>query len=76
MSHHSSLRGGVVVDSYRATFYDNGTLVEEFTYAVSASGQYRMLYRSWDAPLTLASLAAPHVALVSIETPIRDIVHT
>ncbi|HRU81905.1 MAG TPA: DUF2207 domain-containing protein, partial [Candidatus Methanomethylicus sp.] len=65
----SLFEGNVVVDSYRATLYGNGTLVEEFTYAISASGQYRMLYRSWDAPLTLGPLARSHVELVSIECP-------
>jgi len=50
-----------VVDEYVATFYANGTLVEDYTYLVKASGRYRMLYRVWDAPLSIGELNKPYI---------------
>jgi uncharacterized membrane protein len=59
----------VWVESYDATVYPNGTLVEEYVYKVAVSGKYRMLYRGWDAPLSRAPLEIPHVQLLSYDAP-------
>lgn len=44
--------GDVYVDSYRADICLNGTLDEQFVYAVDASKKYQMLYSSWKLPLS------------------------
>ena len=53
--------GDVVVDEYIVTLYPNGTLMEDYTYEVKVSNQYRMLFRSWDAPLSKDRLNRPHI---------------
>jgi uncharacterized membrane protein len=50
-----------VVDEYVATLYANGTLVEDYTYQVKVSNQYRMLFRVWDAPLSFGQLNKPYI---------------
>ena len=50
-----------VVEEYVATLHANGTLVEDYTYLVKASDRYRMLYRVWDAPLSIGELNKPYV---------------
>lgn len=47
--------GDLAVDSYEATFLEDGTLQEHYTYDVLSSGEYRMLYRTWEAPLVFDS---------------------
>ena len=47
--------GDLVVDSYTAVLYENGTLTEQYTYIVKNPGEYRMLYRSWEAPLVFTT---------------------
>ncbi len=61
--------GNLVVDTYDAVLYDNGTLTERYTYDVKTSGEYRMLYRSWDAPLTFGAYSGPNVQFVSVNPP-------
>ncbi|MCU0638202.1 MAG: DUF2207 domain-containing protein [Methanothrix sp.] len=61
--------GDVYVDSYRADIYLNGTLAEQFVYDISASGKYKMLYRSWKMPLSQRRLNSPYVALLNISPP-------
>src|SRR5665647_1007603 len=64
------LAGNAVVDNYTATFYLNGTLVEDFLYRVKAPNSYHMLFRGWDAPITtVAKLSQPYVSVVNIEVP-------
>lgn len=46
--------GAVVVDSYEAIWYENGTLVEKLEYNVSSYGCL-MLYRYWGDPLLPAA---------------------
>ena len=62
--------GNLVVDTYDATLYENGTLHEQYTYDVRTSGEYRMLYRSWEAPLSFISITQPvsytHLTLPTI----------
>jgi len=53
--------GDVVVNEYVVTLHANGTLVEDYTYEVKVSNQHRMLFRSWDAPLSKEQLNRPHV---------------
>jgi len=53
--------GDVVVNEYVVTLYANGTLVEDYTYEVKVSNQHRMLFRSWDAPLSREQLNRPHI---------------
>ena len=61
--------GSLVVDQYEAALYGNGTLTEAYTYDVKSSGEYRMLYRSWDVPLTLNGSTVPNVRFVAMEAP-------
>ena len=63
------LQGDLVVDSYTATLNDNGTLQEQYIYNVHSSGEYRMLYRSWDSTLTFTSSSEPYVQFESIVPP-------
>ena len=49
--------------------YENGTLTEQYTYDVKTSGQYRMLYRSWEVPLILGNSSGPSVQFVSANFP-------
>ncbi len=65
----SLFEGNLVVDSYDAVLYENGTLTEHYTYDVKTSGQYRMLYRSWEAPLTFAPVPHPSVEIRSASPP-------
>ncbi|MBC8497367.1 DUF2207 domain-containing protein, partial [Candidatus Bathyarchaeota archaeon] len=58
--------GDIAVEEYEATFYTDGSLVEEFTYTIRKQS-YRMLYRYWDAPLSIDSLGQPYVELVKLE---------
>jgi uncharacterized membrane protein len=57
----SLMEGDAVVDEYVATLYSNGTLVEDYTYNLKASNQYRMLFRVWDVPLSMGQLNRPYV---------------
>ena len=61
--------GDVYVDSYRADIYLNGTLAEQFVYDISASGKYKMIYRSWKMPLSEQSMKSPYVSLLEISPP-------
>ncbi len=61
--------GDLVVSSYQATLYQNGTLHEQYTYDVANSGEYRMLYRSWEAPLVFDSVNSSSIQLISIDAP-------
>jgi hypothetical protein len=61
--------GGLAVDEYEAVWYENGTLVERYTYNVPASGQYRMLFRTWDFTLALEPLDQPHIEFVGMTAP-------
>ena len=59
--------GNLVVNSYEATLAEDGSLNEHFTYDVGSSGQYRMLYRIWQAPIIFdGSPTQPSVRFVSM----------
>ncbi len=61
--------GDLVVDTYDAVLYENGTLTEQYTYDVKTSGQYRMLYRSWEVPLIQGKSSGPSVQFISVNPP-------
>jgi uncharacterized membrane protein len=61
--------GDLVVSSYAATLYENGTLTEQYTYDVKTSGTYHMLYRSWEEPLVFTVPVTPSVMMVSAVPP-------
>jgi len=61
--------GDLTVSSYAATLYDNGTLTEQYTYDVKTSGEYHMLYRSWEEPLLFTVPTQPSVMMVSATPP-------
>jgi len=63
------MSGDVVVEEYHATLYLNGTLVEEYLYNIRVSDKYRMLYRLWEAPVSLENLSYPYVEVLGIEVP-------
>ncbi|MGA8778378.1 DUF2207 domain-containing protein, partial [Methanoregula sp.] len=63
------LQGDLVASSYGAVLYPNGTLHEQYTYTVDNSGEYRMLYRSWEAPLTFTAVNQSSIQLVTIDAP-------
>ncbi|MGA8777030.1 DUF2207 family protein, partial [Methanoregula sp.] len=63
------LQGDLVASSYGAVLYPNGTLHEQYTYTVDTSGEYRMLYRSWEAPLTFTAANQSSIQLVAIDAP-------
>jgi uncharacterized membrane protein len=61
--------GDLSVRSYAATLYDNGTLTEQYTYDVKTSGEYHMLYRSWEEPLLFTTPTKSSVIMVSATPP-------
>ena len=63
--------GNLVVDTYDAVLYANGTLTERYTYDVKTSGEYRMLFRSWNAPLTFGTASGPERAIRFSKSPFR-----
>ena len=63
------LRGDLDVQHYDAVFFENGTLVERYTYDVRAAGEYRMLFRYWDAPLTFHAVDRPHIEFLGMTAP-------
>ncbi|MDD5024428.1 MAG: DUF2207 domain-containing protein, partial [Methanoregula sp.] len=63
------LEGNLVVDSYTATLSGNGTLHESYTYDVRTSGEYRMLYRSWEAPLVFDTGTRSCIQFLSVDPP-------
>ena len=62
--------GNLVVNSYEATLAEDGSFQEHFTYNVGSSGELRMLYRVWQAPLVFdSSPTQPSVRFVSMVPP-------
>ena len=50
------IEGDLVISRYEATLQDDGTFQETYTYEVKSGGEYRMLYRYWEDPLSEAPL--------------------
>ena len=65
----SILAGDVVVKEYHAKFYLNGTLIEDYVYEVKEPDKYRMLYRVWDAPVSLSKLNQPYIEVLDVRAP-------
>nr|WP_303714140.1 DUF2207 domain-containing protein [Methanoculleus marisnigri] len=61
--------GNQDVEYYDAVFYENGTLVERYTYDVRSAGEYRMLFCYWDAPLTFGAIDRPHIEFLGMTAP-------
>jgi uncharacterized membrane protein len=61
--------GNLDVEYYDAVFYENGTLVERYTYDVRSAGEYRMLFRYWDASLTFDAVDRPHIEFLGMTAP-------
>ena len=57
--------GDIIVDRYVATYLADGTLIEEYDYEIKKSGQYRMLYRIWEAPLLQGKLEQPYIEFLN-----------
>ena len=62
-------RGNLDVQHYDAVFYEDGTLIERYTYDVRSAGEYRMLFRYWNAPLTFAAVDRPHIEFLGMTAP-------
>ncbi len=58
----------VRIDDFQATFYLNGTLIEEYTYTVKQRG-YRTYSRGWKLPLSTGTLDRPSVQLIEVYNP-------
>ena len=58
--------GPLVVDTYTAEWQHDGTLAEKYVYEVANTGQYRFLFRAWDAPLVIAPIGSPSVEVTSV----------
>ena len=63
------IEGDLVVSHYDAVLHENGTLAEHYDYVVKNSGQYRMLYRFWEAPLLTTPSDTPNIEFVSLTNP-------
>ena len=63
------IEGDLVVSHYDAVLHENGTLEEHYDYVVKNSGQYRMLYRFWEAPLLTIPSDKPYIEFVSLTNP-------
>lgn len=57
------------VQNYDMVFFENGTLVESYTYDVRTPGEYRMLFRYWDVPLTFNPIDRPHIEFLGMTAP-------
>ena len=58
----------ITVGNYTAKYYADGTLLEEYVYDVKTSGKYRMLFRSWEAPLSTKKLNIPYIEFLDVST--------
>ena len=60
--------GSAVVDRYEATLSPNGTLRETFTYKFTEQ-RYRMLYRSWEVPVSYTPRNSPYIQPLAVNGP-------
>ncbi|MDD5419784.1 MAG: DUF2207 domain-containing protein, partial [Methanomicrobiaceae archaeon] len=65
----SLLEGDLAVAEYEAAFFENGTLVERYTYQIETPGRYRMLFRYWEDPLVFDPISTPHIEFVGMDVP-------
>ncbi|MCD6510493.1 MAG: DUF2207 domain-containing protein [Thermoprotei archaeon] len=61
---------GNVLIEYEA-IYDpiTGKLIENYHYRIKPNREYTMLYRYWEAPLSLEALKGPHIRVISVKAP-------
>jgi uncharacterized membrane protein len=57
--------GDAVIAEYKAFFYVDGTLIENYVYEVKASNRFKMLYRFWEAPLSINRLNEPSIQFLN-----------
>jgi uncharacterized membrane protein len=55
----------LVIAEYKAFFYVDGTLIENYVYEVKASNRFKMLYRFWEAPLSINRLNEPSIQFLN-----------
>ncbi|HMK15642.1 MAG TPA: DUF2207 domain-containing protein, partial [Methanomicrobiales archaeon] len=63
------LEGNLVIDRYDAAISADGTLTEHYTYVVKAPGTYRMLFRTWEVPVSGSALSQPSVEVLGMKAP-------
>jgi uncharacterized membrane protein len=63
------LSGPAVVSKYEAHLFPDGTLNEDFTYVFTKGDTYRMLYRSWEVPVSFRAQNSPYIEPVSVTPP-------
>jgi uncharacterized membrane protein len=68
------MTGPAVVSSYEARLSSNGTLREDYSYTFTVQ-QYRMLYRSWEAPVSLTPQGSPYIKPVQIDPPLGSVAY-
>jgi len=64
-----ALEGNLVIDRYDAAISADGTLTEHYTYVVKTPGTYRMLFRTWEVPVSGASFSQPSVEVIGMQVP-------
>jgi len=69
------LSGSAVVSSYEARFESDGTLTEAYTYTFTEGDRYRMLYRSWESPVSFSKLGYGYIEPVSINPPLDAVAY-
>ena len=63
------VEGDLVIDRYDANYDLGGNLSEQYLFDVHTSGEYRMLFRNWVAPLSLSPLTMPYVQFIGLSNP-------
>ena len=63
------IEGDLVITHYQATLQEDGTFTELYTYGVKTGGEYRMLYRFWQDPLSVQPLTSPYIQFVDAIAP-------
>ncbi len=64
-----SIAEDLVISDYTVHFFNNGTLIEEFTYEVNAANQFTMLYRYWGSQLVYSAVDQPNIELKTMKIP-------
>jgi len=70
-SEEHGFSGDLFVESYGVTWKEDGELTERYVYSVQSPDAYRMLFRTWKAPLIYGDTAFgdPHIRLISATAP-------
>jgi len=62
----TSVSGDAYVEEYTATFYPDGTLVEDYIYILSVE-RFKFLFRVWEAPISATDPGYPYIEPIQIE---------